>query len=216
MSSPEGPEAERQSGAVLVGRCYTRARLWPAVVGRMPGPGGGRLWGGPYSRQQLAVLVVMFLVLLYTRVLWARFGLVVNGVVLVGVPYGVAWVVRRVEVSGRSPLAVVGALVGLSTAPRGGRLRGRPVRESRASRVAVGLCTVGGLGMASAPGGVGAVGGSSVAGPVEQGERVPVSAVGSRPSAGVREKQAPLRQRPVVMSGAQALAARAREQRERV
>ncbi|MQS02095.1 hypothetical protein FNX44_009460, partial [Streptomyces sp. OF1] len=91
--------------AELVGTCYTRARLWPKVVGKLPG--GGRMWGGPYTVPQLAVLVGVFVVMLYSQAVWARFGLLVNLALIVAVPYGLALVVRRLEAAGRAPGALV-------------------------------------------------------------------------------------------------------------
>ena len=68
------------AGGAMVGRCYTKARRLPLVVGEL---NGFRLWGGPYSVTQLVAMVVVLGVMLLLHPLWAHYGLL-NAVLLVG------------------------------------------------------------------------------------------------------------------------------------
>lgn len=125
------PQAEHGGGVgdeTLVGRSYTRARRYPLVIGKLPN--GGRIPGGPYTLTQLGVMVGAFLLLVGTRGLWAHFGLV-NLVLLVGVPYGLAWGVRHARVEGRDPARAALGLLVLYSQPRTGRLAGNPIRRVR-------------------------------------------------------------------------------------
>ncbi|MFJ2774701.1 hypothetical protein [Streptomyces sp. NPDC087300] len=122
-SSSVSDQPERD---VLVGRCYTKARRHPLVIGRFPG--GGRLWGGPYTIPQLVVLVGSFVVLILFQPVWAHFGWVLNIVIAVGVPFALSFAVRRVSVDGRNPLAVAGSVLGVLAGPAQGRLGGRPLK----------------------------------------------------------------------------------------
>lgn len=85
----------------LVGRCYTKARRHPSMIGQWE---GRRLWGGPYSVPQFitmgAVFAAMILVLVAVPGLWTRFG-VFNLVALVLLPYLSSLLVRRLQVDGR-------------------------------------------------------------------------------------------------------------------
>ncbi|MCX0247862.1 hypothetical protein [Streptomyces drozdowiczii] len=125
---------------VLVGRCYTRARRHPLMIGRWPG-GRGRIWGGPYTVPQMVVLAGSLTLLLLTRAVWAHFGLL-NYVLALGMPYGLSLLVRHVQVDGRSPLAVAGSSLGLLTRPSGGRLGGRPLKDLRGRRPLIGVCSI--------------------------------------------------------------------------
>jgi hypothetical protein len=89
---------------VLVGRCYTKSRRHPLMIGKWPG-GQRPIWGGPYTVPQVIVIAVVFAALMLTRGVWAHFGLV-NFVIAVGVPYGLSLVVRHVHIDGRNPLLV--------------------------------------------------------------------------------------------------------------
>lgn len=131
-----GREAQEQ----LIGRCYTKARRHPLVIGQLPG--GGRLWGGPYTVPQAIVMAVSFAVLLLFREAWAHFGLLLNVIVAFAVPYCLGLVVRRVHVDGRNPLAVAGSAMGLLAAPLGGRLGGRPLRRLGRRSLVRGVCTL--------------------------------------------------------------------------
>jgi hypothetical protein len=113
---------------VLIGRSYTRARRSPLVIGKLPG--AGRLPGGPYTITQIVTMVVVFVVLLITKAVWARFG-PGDVLVLIVVPWGLAFTLRYARMDGRDPArALLGAFTYSST-PRAGRLAGRPVRPRR-------------------------------------------------------------------------------------
>ncbi|WP_073919203.1 hypothetical protein [Streptomyces sp. CB02009] len=134
--SADTPSVEDE---VLVGRCYTKARRHPLMIGMWPG-GRGAIWGGPYTVPQVIVLAVVFGGLMLTRSVWAHFGLV-NLVIAIGVPYGLSLVVRHVHIDGRNPLLAAVSAGGTVVAPAGGRLGGRPVRP-RGRRQLVGVCSV--------------------------------------------------------------------------
>jgi hypothetical protein len=124
----------------LVGRCYTKARRHPLVVGTLPG--GGRLWGGPYTIPQLVVAAASFALLLLFRPVWAHFGSVLNVLIAVGVPLALVFAVRRVSVDGRNPLAVAGSVLSVLGSPAEGRLGGRPVKALARRRPVSGRCTL--------------------------------------------------------------------------
>ncbi|HKE51675.1 MAG TPA: hypothetical protein VKE25_09200 [Actinomycetes bacterium] len=131
MTDPTGPTPNGTDATRLVGHCYTKARRFPLVIGKLPG--GGRIPGGPYSLHQIGAMVVAAIVLKQTSPIWAHFGLL-NLVVFVAVPYGLAFALRHARIDGRSPIwAAVGWLSYVS-APRGGRLRGRPLRQIKTRR----------------------------------------------------------------------------------
>ncbi|GHE13802.1 hypothetical protein [Streptomyces alanosinicus] len=139
MSAPESA-TPAEGVDTLVGRCYTKARRHPLVIGRWPG--GGVLWGGPYSVPQLIVMVGSFVALILFRSLWAHFGVVLNVMFAFAVPYALGWTVRRLNVDGRNPLAAAGSFLGLLTAPAAGRLGGRPLKTLDRARPVRGVCTV--------------------------------------------------------------------------
>ncbi|MFJ3699639.1 hypothetical protein ACIPW9_36895 [Streptomyces sp. NPDC090052] len=178
---------------MLVGRCYTKARRHPVMVGKWPG-GGGRIWGGPYTVPQVVVLVVSFLLLILTRPFWAHFGWV-NVLIALGVPFGLSLLVRHIHIDGRNPLAVAASAVGMLATPHGGRMDGRPLR-SRGRRQLIGACT---LTWSPPP-----------VSPLMAGPRVqiavthPVSAPAVPPAAAV---DGPVGRRPRVLSGVGALLA---------
>jgi hypothetical protein len=133
MTVPTGSTLGGAEPTRLIGHCYTKARRFPLVIGKLPG--GGRIPGGPYSLHQIGAMVVAAIVLKQTSAIWAHFGLL-NLVVFVAVPYGLAFALRHARIDKRSPIwAAVGWLSYLS-APRGGRLRGRPLRPARTRRQA--------------------------------------------------------------------------------
>ncbi|MFE1776398.1 hypothetical protein [Streptomyces sp. NPDC059008] len=122
----------------LIGRCYTKARRHQNVVGTWPG--GGRIWGGPYTWPQIIVAAATLAVLLLTVGLWAHHGLL-DALPLLGVPYALALVVGRIHIDGRSPFAVAASALGLAVSGSSGRMDGRPVRRPRRG-AAVGVCTL--------------------------------------------------------------------------
>ncbi|MFI9082074.1 hypothetical protein ACIGW8_37565 [Streptomyces sioyaensis] len=122
----------------LIGRCFTKARKHTLVVGHWPG--GGRIWGGPYTVPQIIVAAATFAAAFLTRGLWAHHGLV-DVLPLVGVPYALALVVGRIHLDGRNPLSVAASALGLAVSRSSGRMDGRPVRQRRSGAL-VGVCTL--------------------------------------------------------------------------
>lgn len=122
----------------LIGRCFTKARKHTLVVGHWPG--GGRIWGGPYTVPQIIVAAATFAAAFLTRGLWAHHGLV-DVLPLIGVPYALALVVGRIHVDGRNPLSVAASALGLAASGSSGRMDGRPVRQRRSGAL-VGVCTL--------------------------------------------------------------------------
>jgi hypothetical protein len=123
MADPHGADDR------LVFRNYARAHRHGSVVGQLPG--GVMIPFGPYSLTQVGVFVVALIVLYVARGLWMHLGWLPDGVVLFGVPYGLALCERFVRPEQRSPLRTVAALAEYATAPRGGRRRGRPLPRRR-------------------------------------------------------------------------------------
>ncbi|MCX4792263.1 conjugal transfer protein [Streptomyces sp. NBC_01221] len=129
LVEPAEPDGE------LIGRCYTKARRTPLVVGSVPGGAGRslRLPGGPYTLTQLAAIVTTFVVLIVSRPLWGGHGLM-DVVVLLGCPFGVAFLLRHLHIDGRNPAAAAASVAVMMTGPRWGRLHGRPFRPARPAR----------------------------------------------------------------------------------
>jgi hypothetical protein len=119
--------------AAEVVRWYTRARKFPQLIGRTPD--GRRIPGGPYTFTQAVGAGVVLLVGVNTMGWWARYGLIGNGLLLLGVAYAVVLGLGRIPVGSRSPLAVAAGGMRALAAPRVGRLAGRPVRLRRPHRV---------------------------------------------------------------------------------
>lgn len=118
--SPSTPE---------VVKWYTRARKFPQLIGRTPD--GAKIWGGPYTFTQAIGAGVLLIIGVNTMGLWARYGLIGNAVLLVGLTYGVVLLLGRIPVGSRSPLSAASGVVHAVTSPRTGRLAGRPVRPRR-------------------------------------------------------------------------------------
>lgn len=116
----------------LIGRCYTKARRTPLVVGSVPGGAGRslRLPGGPYTLTQLTAIVASFLLLILTRAVWGGHGLL-DVVVLLGAPVGAAFALRHLHIDGRNPAAAAASAFAMLTGPRWGRLHGRPYKPAR-------------------------------------------------------------------------------------
>ncbi|MFF1593082.1 hypothetical protein ACFVY0_33930 [Streptomyces sp. NPDC058286] len=114
---------------VLVGRCYTKARRHPSMIGQWE---GRRLWGGPYSVPQFITMGVVFaamiLALVAVPALWVQFGLF-NLVALVLFPYLTSLLVRRLHIDGRHPFAAMASTASLIAGGQRGRLGGRQLRR---------------------------------------------------------------------------------------
>nr|BEK71283.1 hypothetical protein KPHV_85100 [Kitasatospora purpeofusca] len=123
---------------ILIGRSYTRARRHPLVVGKLPG--AGRIPGGPYTITQIVTMVIGFVVLIMTRALWAYFG-IFDIVIMIVLPWGLAWVMRYARVDGRDPARAIRSLSVYLSAPGAGRLAGRPQRRGRIQATS-GRCTI--------------------------------------------------------------------------
>jgi hypothetical protein len=112
---------------------YTRARKFPILLGRMPD--GTKIPGGPYTLHQflagLAVLAVGGL----TMDIWGAFGRLGNLVVLLSLSLTALFLVGRIPLHGRSPFLLVTGLMRITSAPRMGRYRGRPIRIRRQHRI---------------------------------------------------------------------------------
>lgn len=116
-------------GDALVGRCYTRARRLPLMIGRLPG-GRGQVWGGPYTLTQFLTACVALVVLWQTYGIWARFSTGWDALILLGVPALLAWLVRRARIEGRDPLRAAVGVVAFLAYPSTGRLAGRTWRPA--------------------------------------------------------------------------------------
>lgn len=107
---------------------YTHARRHPMVMGQIGG------WTPPFqlTLTQLGVLIVTFLVEMWSWPWWAPFlPRLASIVVALGIPCLLAWVVRRTRIEGRSlPRFGVGWLAYVAM-PRGGRVGGRAFRPSK-------------------------------------------------------------------------------------
>ncbi|MGH3659301.1 MAG: hypothetical protein ACRDUA_21845, partial [Micromonosporaceae bacterium] len=60
MTVPTGSTLGGAEPTRLIGHCYTKARRFPLVIGKLPG--GGRIPGGPYSLHQIGAMVVAAIV----------------------------------------------------------------------------------------------------------------------------------------------------------
>ncbi|GJF30261.1 hypothetical protein KNE206_29610 [Kitasatospora sp. NE20-6] len=125
---------------VLIGRSYTRARRSPLVIGKLPG--AGRLPGGPYTITQIVTMVLVFVVLIITKAVWAHFG-PGNVLIMIAVPWSLAFALRYARMDGRDPARALLGVFTYASTPRAGRLAGRPVRRRRPQllgvRITVGL-----------------------------------------------------------------------------
>ncbi|WP_330481434.1 hypothetical protein [Streptomyces sp. NBC_00724] len=122
-----------ESSDELIGRCYTKARRAPLVHGVIRDVNGGRgirLPGGPYTLTQLAAIVGTFVALILTRAIWGGHGLM-DVVVLLGLPFAAAFLLRHLHIDGRNPAAALVSVAVMMTGPRWGRLHGRPFRPAR-------------------------------------------------------------------------------------
>lgn len=114
-------------------RWYTAARRFPQLIGRTAD--GARLWGGPYTVAQVLGGAGMLAVAALTSSTWARWGALTNVTVLAAATAGVVWLLGRIPPGARNPLSVASGGWQAVSAPRWGRLRGRPVRPARPHRL---------------------------------------------------------------------------------
>ncbi len=112
-------------------RSYTHARRHPLVIGKIQ----GYTLPSPWTPAQLGVLVASFLVLLWTRPVWAHLGGFLNLLVLLGVPIALMWCVRHLRMEGRSPARMAMGALSYVARPRGGSLHGRAHRQPRVCRL---------------------------------------------------------------------------------
>jgi hypothetical protein len=109
----------------IVCRSYTHARTYPWVLGKIH----GYTLPTQLTPAQLGVLFGSFLLLLWTRGIWAHLGGLVNLLVQVGVPMGLAWALRHLRLEGRPPLRTVFGYSTYLFFPRYGQVLGRAHRE---------------------------------------------------------------------------------------
>lgn len=88
----------------------------------------------PVTPAQLGIFVATLVLLPMTRSVWARLGGPANGVVVVGLPVGLAWAARAVRMEGRALWRAGLGWLQLFAAPRHGVRLGRPEREMRPRR----------------------------------------------------------------------------------
>lgn len=112
----------------IVCATYTHARRHPMVIGQIAG------WTPPFqlTLTQLAVLIVVFVLEMQTWRFWGPYlPRLLSVLIAFGVPFGLAWFVRRTRIEGRSlPRFAAGVLSYVCT-PRHGRVGGRAYHPSR-------------------------------------------------------------------------------------
>lgn len=101
-------------------RVYTHGRRHPIVIGNIQG-----LRIPPVTPAQLGPAVSSAVALAIGRALWAHFGPVVNGLVFLAVPVGLAWAARAVRMEGRAPWRAGLGWLQLLAAPAEGIRLGR-------------------------------------------------------------------------------------------
>lgn len=107
---------------------YTHARRHPLVLGHIAG------WTPPFqiSLPQLGVVVLTFVVEMMTWRFWGAFlPQSVALVIAVGLPWGLAWAVRRARVEGRTLVRAAAGYLTLLSAPPAGRVGGKPYTDRR-------------------------------------------------------------------------------------
>jgi hypothetical protein len=122
----EATRAERAEPIVC--RSYTFARRYPLVIGKIAG--WAPLWG-PATPAQYGVGVGSALLLLWTMRFWGHLPGPANLLVVIAVPFGLAWALRAARFEHRAPLRALVGLVTLLTTPPKGRVNGRAYFEPR-------------------------------------------------------------------------------------
>lgn len=115
---------------VIECRTYTHARRFPLVIGQI----GGYYLPVPWTPAQLIIAVGTFLLMLTTRRMWARFGVVGNVVLIVGLPLVLSFLVRHLKIEGRSTFRALAAFGRYLSRSRTGKLHGRPVARRTSRR----------------------------------------------------------------------------------
>ena len=114
--------------AEIVCATYTHARRHPMVIGQIAG------WTPPFqlTLTQLAVLIVTFVVEMQTWRFWGPYlPRLVAALIAFGLPVGLAWIVRRTRIEGRSLPRFAAGLLSYAATPRYGRVGGRAYHPSR-------------------------------------------------------------------------------------
>jgi hypothetical protein len=114
---------------VLPCRVYTHARRHPIVIGNIQG-----LRIPPVTPAQLLVGIGSLVLLLLTQPLWAHFGGVANGLIMITLPLGLAYAARALRVEGRAPWRAALGWLTLMLTPRHGKRLGRAERGQRWAR----------------------------------------------------------------------------------
>src|SRR5687767_1204666 len=91
----------------IVCRSFTYARRHPLVIGKLS---GWTPWWGPATPAQYCVGAGVAMLLLTTRRIWAHLPGALDLVVLIGLPFGLAWAARSARFEHRNPAR---ALLGL-------------------------------------------------------------------------------------------------------
>lgn len=112
----------------IVCRSYTYARRYPLVIGKIAG--WTPIWG-PATPSQYGLGVGSMILLLLTRKIWAHGPGPMNAIVVVAVPFALAWLARAARIEDRPPIRFFIGLMTLLTAPPKGQRDGRPVLEPR-------------------------------------------------------------------------------------
>jgi hypothetical protein len=115
---------------VIECQTYTHARRFPLVVGQI----GGYYLPVPWTPAQLIVAIGSLLLLVWSRSVWAHFGVIGNVMILLGLPLLLSWLVRHLRIEGRSTTRAIAGFVRYLARSRSGRMHGRPVVQPRAHR----------------------------------------------------------------------------------
>lgn len=122
--------SESAGGEVV--KWYTLARRFPQVIGRTSD--GARIPGGPYTYTQVFVGVGLLVGGLKTTAVWAHFGTMYNGMLLLVVTATVVATLGRLPLASRNPWAMVQGAYRAVSASRSGTIGGRPVAVPRPGR----------------------------------------------------------------------------------
>lgn len=107
-----------------VGRTYTRARVFPWVLGKI---GDFVLWLGPYNAAQLIIAAAGTFLLIKTFSWWVG----PLGPVPVAVLAVAIWAARAHRIAGQTPLWIAHGLLQRALQPATGRIGGRAARLPR-------------------------------------------------------------------------------------